>query len=284
MRIGLVGMGEMGFAFAQRFLGEGHTVVGYDPDRDRARAAAAAGVTVVADPAAVAQQSESVVILVVQTAEHVEQACFAVDGCLSTIAGKVLVVMSSLNPEIVQRVEREAEARDGQVVDATVGSGPQAALTGSLLVMLAGKPGARAAAGPALDVLADAPEVVGDSVGAGQVAKLITQVAMNVNMAGVVESIRIANHYGLDRTLLMRVIERSPGASYISGNWQFLAEVMKTHNVGNNHKDLRAILSRATDRDIETPVAAAAMYALRHEWPVSPHEFSLREEYRVGEQ
>jgi 3-hydroxyisobutyrate dehydrogenase-like beta-hydroxyacid dehydrogenase len=275
MRVGLLGIGEMGSAFARRLLTRGHEVVGYDPDPGRAKEARDTGVTLVGNALEVATQAQAVVILIVKTSAHAEQACFGPTGCLTAIEGKILLVMSSLDPDFVQRLESETEARGGRLVDATVGSGADAALSGSMLVMVSGDPQARAAADPVLTELADQPEVVGDWVGAAQVAKLITQVTMNVNMAGVVESIRIANCFGLDRKRMIRVIERSPGASFVSQNWQFLAEVMKPHNVANNHKDLRAALRQAIARDLETPVAAAAMYALRHEWPVSVEGFYL---------
>src|SRR5579862_4732814 len=78
-----------------------------------------------------------------------------------------------------------------------------------------------------------------------------------------------ANHFGLDLADTLRVVGRSPGASYISANWQFLAEVIKSHNLENIHKDLRALISRGIEGDLETPVAAAAIYSLRHDWPVA---------------
>jgi 3-hydroxyisobutyrate dehydrogenase-like beta-hydroxyacid dehydrogenase len=274
MRIGLLGIGEMGFAFAQRLIAQGHQVVGYDPDPSRSESARKADVTVAISPAEVARRADSVVILIVQTQEHAEKACLGPDGCLGEISTKVLLVMSSLNPEFVQQLERQAEARGGHLVDATVGSGAGDALKGSMLVMVAGKPQARALAEPVLDELADRPEVVGDRVGDAQVMKLITQVAMSVNMAGVVESIRIANHYALDRAETLRVVGRSPGASYISENWQFLTKVIRPHNVENMHKDLRALISRGVEGDLETPVVAAVMYSFRHDWPVAD-DFSL---------
>lgn len=274
MRIGLLGIGEMGFAFAQRLIAQGHQVVGYDPDPSRAESARKADVTVAGSPAEVARRADSVVIMIVQTREHAEKACLGPDGCLDKISTKVLLVMSSLNPEFVQQLEGRAEARGGHLVDATVGSGAGDALTGSMLVMVAGKPQARALAEPVLGELADRPEVVGDRVGDAQVMKLITQVAMTVNMAGVVESIRIANHYGLDRAETLRVVGRSPGASYICENWQFLTKVIRPHHVENMHKDLRALISRSVEGDLETPVAAAVMYSFRHDWPVAD-DFSL---------
>ena len=274
MRIGLLGMGEMGFAFAQRLTAQGHQVVGYDPDPSRSESARRAGVTVASSPAEVARRADSVVILIVQTQAHAEDACLGPDGALGEINTKVLLVMSSLNPEFVRQLEGQAEARGGHLVDATVGSGAGDARKGSMLVMVAGKPQARALAEPVLAELANRPEVVGDQVGYAQVMKLITQVAMSVNMAGVVESIRIANHFGLDRADTLRVVGRSPGASYISENWQFLTKVIKPHNVENIHKDLRALISRGVGGDLEMPVAAAAMYSLRHDWPVAD-DFSL---------
>src|SRR5260370_19138307 len=127
--------------------------------------------------------------------------------------------------------------------------------------MVAGKPQARALAEPVLGELADRPEVVGDRAGDAQVMKLITQVAMTVNMAGAVECLRIANHYSLDRAETLRVVGRSPGASYICENWQFLTEVIKPHNVENMHKDLRSLITRTAAAYLATPLAASSMYS-----------------------
>jgi 3-hydroxyisobutyrate dehydrogenase-like beta-hydroxyacid dehydrogenase len=274
MRVGLIGIGEMGSGCARRLIAQGYEVSGYDPDPARAEAARQAGVSVLADPAAVAKAADSVVILIVGTVEHAEAACLGPSGCLPEMSSKVLVVMSSLNPDAVQRLEKEAEARGGLLVDATMGSGQIQAGEGSMLVMVSGKPAATAAALPVISELADRPEIVGDWVGAAQVMKLITQITLNVNMVAMVESLRIANHFGLDRRQTVQVVGRSPGASYVSEHWRMLAEVMKPHNVGNNHKDLRAAARLAAENDIETPGLAAAMNAFRHEWPVDPGEFS----------
>lgn len=275
MRVGLIGMGEMGAGCARRLIAQGYEVSGCDPDSARAEAARQAGVSVLADPAAVAKAADSVVILIVGTVQHAEAACLGPAGCLPDMKSKVLVVMSSLNPDFVQRLEREAESRGGLLVDATMGSGQIQAAEGSMLVMVSGKPVARAAALPVLEELADHPEVVGDWAGAAQVMKMITQITLNVNMVAMVESIRLANHFGLDRRQTVKVVGRSPGASFVSENWPMLAEVMKPHNVGNNHKDLRAALRLAVDNDIETPGLAAATNAFRHEWPVDPDEYSF---------
>ena len=275
LRVGLVGLGEMGSAFARRLIAQGHEVVGFDPDPSRSDMARAAGVTVVGSPEEVARQAESVVILMVQTQGHADDACLGPNGCLGEIKTKVLLVMSSLSPAFVQMLEVETEARGGLLVDATVGSGADDALKGAMLVMVAGKPQARVIAEPVLRELADRPEVVGDRVGDAQVMKLITQVAMDVNMAGALECVRIANRFGIDRSQALHIIGRSPGASFISENWQRWVEVIKPHNVDNIHKDLRSMIGHALENDLETPVAAAAMYTMRHSWPVNPDEFHL---------
>ena len=268
-------MGEMGSAFARRLIEQGHEVVGFDPDPSRSDMARAAGVAAASSPEEVARRAESVVILMVQTQGHAEDACLGQSGCLREIGTKVLLVMSSLSPDFVQVLEAETEARGGLLIDATVGSGADEAVKGAMLVMVAGKLQARAIAEPVLRELADRLEIVGDRVGEAQVMKLITQVAMDVNMAGVLECIRIANHFGINRSQAVQIIGRSFGASFISENWQRWVEVIKPHNVDNIHKDLRSMISHAIENDLETPVAAAAMYTMRHSWPVNPDEFYL---------
>jgi 3-hydroxyisobutyrate dehydrogenase-like beta-hydroxyacid dehydrogenase len=266
MTVGVIGLGEMGHGVADRLCGRGHRVIGYEPSEARAAAAAELGVKLADSPREVAEGADAVVILLVGTAGHAEEACSGPDGGLAGIAGKTLVVMSSLNPHFVRELDDRARNAGGRLVDATLASGRTAARDGTMVVMTAGPADAMATAQPVLDELAGQVQHLGDRVGDAQTAKLLTQVMMCVNMTGMVEAMRLAAHLGVDPAAAARAICASPGGSFVTENWAFLRDYMKSQHVENNRKDLRAAIRLAVAGDVAVPVSTAALYALRSHW------------------
>ena len=262
----MIGLGEVGSAVAERLMGRGYSVVGYDPNPLRGESARAAGVSVVPDPGTVVELSDGPTILIVATAGQAIDACLGDSGAFARIESKLLIVMSSLNPPTVQLLDAEATRRGGMVLDSPLGGGAPAARTGTMSLMVAGSGSAVAGAKSVLGELASSVELVGEEPGLGQAMKLITQVALAVSMTGVNEALRLSRHYGLDRNTTLRSISASSAGSWVSSHWDLLISVMKPNNVGNVHKDLRAIIASAVESDISTPVAMAAMSVLRSTW------------------
>ncbi|MDV6271767.1 NAD(P)-dependent oxidoreductase [Rhodococcus globerulus] len=270
--VGVVGLGEMGLGVAYRLLSLGHQVFGCDTDSGRVRAAELEGVTIAATPEAVAAESDSVIVILVGSTSQAAAACYGTQGCLANIAAKTLLVMSSLDPRFVQQLESATEAAGGQLVDATLASGYEAARAGTMLAMVAGKPAAIRSVESILNQLVATAEHFGDRAGSGQEAKFITQVTMSVNMTAMIEAMRLADYFELDPITILRTIDASPGGSFISGNWDFLRGYMKANHIENNHKDLRAAISAAIDADVSVPVTSASLHALRAHWLSNPQE------------
>jgi 3-hydroxyisobutyrate dehydrogenase-like beta-hydroxyacid dehydrogenase len=176
--------------------------------------------------------------------------------------------MSTLDPETVCQFDDLARTGGGRLLDAPCGGGAPAASTGTMSVMAAGESLALDQASPILSALADRIEVVGGTCGLGQAAKLVTQVALAVNLTALVEVLQIAAGYGIGAEAALAAVTASSGGSWASAHWELLSMSMREHNVEVIHKDLRAILGRATERDLFVPVGVAAMNSLRHTWPV----------------
>jgi 3-hydroxyisobutyrate dehydrogenase-like beta-hydroxyacid dehydrogenase len=270
LSVGIIGLGEMGYASAERLTGKSCTVVGFDPDRERAAAARRLGVTIADSPAAVVSGCSGPVLLNVGTITHAETAWHGADGALTRIDGRTLVLMSTFSKPAVQRMAAEARAAGGHLLDATHSGSRPAARTGTLVFWLAGDPTALDAARPVLELLGEQLHVVGAEPGMAQVVKLINAVGLAVSMTAVAEMIAMAQVHGIDDTRLMSVIELSSGSNYVTTNWDWVEPMITTHNVENLCKDLRAALVEATEADLSTPVTAAAAYALRSTWPRVP--------------
>src|SRR5262245_14195209 len=120
MKIGLVGLGRMGSAMAQRLRHEGFEVVGWDHDENATRAAAEHSVSIAAGAQAVAAGSE--VVMSVITEDDGVRGLFAGDaGFLGAdVAGKLFIEMSTLRPVTARELAPMVETRGARLIDSPV--------------------------------------------------------------------------------------------------------------------------------------------------------------------
>jgi 3-hydroxyisobutyrate dehydrogenase-like beta-hydroxyacid dehydrogenase len=268
--VGIIGLGEMGLAIANRLISQGFMTVGYDPATERYSPAEAAGVRIRSSPAAVADECDGPLLLNVGTDAHVGSAWREPGGALSSMKARTLVVMSTLSPGSVQALSDEAQAVGGFVVDAPhTGSSP-AALSGNLIIWLSGDTKAIEGVRPVLDKLASATHVIGPRPGMAQAVKLINAMGLAINLMAVAEMLSVAQQHGIDGEILMRVIEGGSGSSWVTSAMPGVASFLTEHHISNLHKDLRAVMLDATRGGYPMPVTSAAMHSLRYTWPREP--------------
>ncbi|HWB96791.1 MAG TPA: NAD(P)-binding domain-containing protein, partial [Bryobacteraceae bacterium] len=136
MKIGFLGLGNMGAAMARNLLKAGHTVTAYNRSRARAEALATEGALVAATPAEAA--GGEVVISMLADDHAVEAAVWGPDGILPALArGAVHVSSSTISPALSERMA-EAHRQAGQLyVAAPVLGRPEAAAAAKLFVLAA---------------------------------------------------------------------------------------------------------------------------------------------------
>ena len=265
--VGLIGLGEMGFAMGARLIDQGHAVVGFDPDATRSEAAAAIGVRLCPSPAAVAADSDQVVLCNVRTEADLDSAWRGPDGALTAIKGRVMAVMSTFGPRAVELAAREAAAGGGSVVDAPhTGSSP-AARTGELIIWLAGNGDDLATIRPVMDTLASATHVIGDRPGMAQAVKLINAMGLAINLSAVTEMLAVAELHGVDGKLALRVMAGGSGSSWVTSAMPGLAGYLTAHHISNLLKDLRAAVGEAMQAGYPMPVTSASMNTIGLSWP-----------------
>ncbi len=277
--VGVLGLGELGGNIARRLVACGFEVYGFDPNPDVCTSATTDGIVVEQAPRAVVAAADGPTILVVGTVQHAQDACRS-EGTLDAVAGKLLLVMSTLDPETVQELDTVVREHAGRLLDAPCAGGVHAARNGQLSIMLAGDPASLAVAQPVLDCLGTRHQVVSEQPGMAQVMKLVTQIAMTINMAGVHESLAVAEHYRLERSIVLDCISASSGASRMSERWDCFSAHTKSHNVEVITKDLRVIVGRARAASIALPVAETTLAQFADMW--LPHEDAVKPDNAVA--
>ena len=253
--VGVIGLGNMGSAFASNLVQHGFDVVGYDPDAGRAAALTQAGGRPLASAAAVGNAAPVVITSLPSSAALdavVDElaACEAADG--------VLLEMGTL--EITAK-EAAAQRVAGRftVLDCPVsGTGAQAR-TADIAVYASGDRSAYDRALPALQGFSRAQYYVG-AFGTGMQVKFIANLLVTIHNVAAAEAITLARRAGLDLDMLLDVISQGAGTSRM---FEVRGPVMASQsydqssaNIEIFKKDLGLINQFAADLDCPVPLLA----------------------------
>jgi hypothetical protein len=191
--VGVIGLGLMGSAIAQRLIETGHTVAGYDIVAAKLASTAEHGVRPCGSPAEVVHASD-IVLMSVTSTKAVEEVVLGTSGVVSAagLNGKILVDHSTTEINTTERVATALKRSANMVfVDAPVSGGPAAAASGTLAIMAGGEATAIACIRPVMEQLGKLTHM--GSVGAGQATKLVNQTLVLTNYCVLAEALRLAS-------------------------------------------------------------------------------------------
>jgi 3-hydroxyisobutyrate dehydrogenase len=264
-RIGFIGLGLMGQAFARRLVACGYPVTGYDVVADKMRAAEALGVRPAGSAADVARASDQLHVCVM-TKDDLAAAVFGADGIAAGGApGKLVVDHSTTEVGVTKAFAERLAAEAGMGwVDAPVSGGPPAAAAGTLAIMAGGSEDDFARARPVLEDLGQCTRM--GEVGAGQTTKMVNQVlvlnnycilaeALALAEAGGVEAARIPDALGAGyagSTMLQKLYPRLVARDFAPAGYAFQAL-----------KDLNMLQSLAKELNVPVPMSAQATSLFR---------------------
>lgn len=266
MNIGIVGIGRMGAAMATRLLGLGHQVTVWNRSPAKAQALASSGATVAATPRALAEGCD-VILSILADAPAVEAAYFGPEGVGSgSLAGKLVIEMSTLRPETQQSLAGRLKALGAAVVECPVGGTVGPARDGKLLGFAGGSAEDFARAKPVLEQLCRRVEHVG-AAGAGAAMKLAINLPLLVYWQALGEALAIIRPLGLDPTRVMDILaDTSGGPNVLKVRGATIAKVMAggdpgpvTFDVDLIRKDLRTMIEEAAALGATLPVTQRAL-------------------------
>lgn len=177
MRVGFIGVGNIGTPMAGQLLTAGHTVVIHDVRPEAGASLLEAGATWAASPHDVAAQCEVVATCLPGPAE-MEQVTLGPDGILQGIQpGSLYMDHTTNDPMLVRRVHTVFDAKGVAMIDAAVSGGMEGAQSRDLLVMVGGDEAAFQRARPLLDALAKRVMYTGE-IGCGCICKIMHNCAV----------------------------------------------------------------------------------------------------------
>ena len=195
-KIGFIGLGIMGKPMAKNLLKAGKSLVVFDVAASVVDEIVKAGAEKAASPADVASASD-IVITMLPNSPHVREVVSGKDGILSVVKkGQIVVDMSSIAPLVSRELCGLLEAKGADMLDAPVSGGQEKAEKGTLAIMVGGKEEVYNKVKDILDLMGKSNYVAG--IGAGQIAKLVNQTIVGINIAAVAEGMSLAEKAGVD--------------------------------------------------------------------------------------
>lgn len=266
VRVGIIGVGNMGLAMAGRLIEQGWQVMVRDIEPARERMAEGLGARVCASPAAVAAVADRVVICVVD-ARQAESVLFDPhEGVASQENKPCIVLCPTIAPDQTESIARRLAAVGLPCVDAPMSGGPLRARAGRMSLMVSCDDALFERHSALLRALADPVFRVGPRAGDGARTKLVNNLLAAINLAGAAQALALAERVGLDPGRTLAVIEQSSGQSWICSDRlprAIAGDLAPRAHTSLLDKDVRLALGMAAAAgfDVSVGAAAAALFA-----------------------
>jgi len=218
MRVGFIGLGQMGGPMSAHVLAAGHDLIVHDIRPDAAAHLIAAGARW-ADTPRQAADGREIVITSLPGPRQVEEVLLGQDGLLDGLEpGAIWADMSTSVPAVADLVRQRAEPRGVRVIDAPVSGMTAGAKAGTLQIFVGGDEPDYLTARPVLEAMGDPARIrhVGQH-GAGYTVKLMLNLLWFAHLCATAEALSIGVGAGVDLAVLRDSLLVSPAAS------QFLA-------------------------------------------------------------
>ncbi len=265
MKLGFIGVGNMGNPMANNLLKAGHTLQVHDVRPEAAANLLQDGAVWTESPEAAAYEAEAVYLSLPMPA-HVEQVVLDADGVLAGMTkGKTIVDMSTNSPSVVQSLAEKCEARGVHFLDAPVSGGVRGARKGTLAIMVGGRREVYESCEATLKSMGSNVFHVG-AVGTGNVAKLVNNMLAFVHMMGGAEALILGAKAGVDPNVLWKIVKASSGNSFVweSGTRAILRDrLAPTFTIDLACKDIGLAAQLADELDVPLTMAASAQALLK---------------------
>jgi 3-hydroxyisobutyrate dehydrogenase len=260
--VAFLGLGVMGYPMAGHLAKRGgHTLTVYNRTTAKAEAWVTAndGGTVALTPADAAKNADFV-FCCVGNDDDLRAVTTGPNGAFSTMRpGTIFIDNTTASADVARELAAAATAHGFHFLDAPVSGGQAGAENGQLTVMVGGDAAAFATAQPVIAHFAKMVNLIGPS-GAGQLTKMVNQIAIAGLVQGLAEAIHFGKSAGLDIAAVMDTISKGAAQSWqMENRWKSMdaGKFDFGFAVDWMRKDLGIVLDEARRNGASLPVTAA---------------------------
>jgi len=234
MKIGFIGLGNMGNPMCRNLLKGGHSVKAYDVVPELLKKLKDAGCEAATSAGDCARGVE-LVITMLPSSPHVRSVYTSSTGVLAAIApGTPLIDCSTIDPLTAREMAFEAKAKGCPMIDAPVSGGVGGAEAGTLTFMVGGEASDYERMKPVLQAMGKNIVHCGGA-GNGQVAKICNNMMLAIEMIATSEGMTLAAKLGMDPKIFASIVNTSSGRCWSSDTYNPYPGVLENVPASRNY-------------------------------------------------
>ena len=258
--IGFIGLGNMGLPMALHLCKAGYSLLVCSRNKDSEKAVVESGGTSVASYAELAGRSDIVITIVPADAEILELYT-SENGLIQNMRdGTVCIDMTSARGMTKKMIASHAEKlqKNIEVIDAPVSGGVTGAQAGTLTVITGCKRELFDQHKQIFDAFGKKIIYTGD-LGTASDIKMINQILYAVHTSITSEVLCVADHLGIDKQILLDVVNESSGNSFVTKNVAYVNMLTGDHTAGFRlelmKKDIGLFTETARQNHMFSPIS-----------------------------
>lgn len=202
MKVGFIGLGNMGSAMARNLIKAGHTLSVYNRTRSRTEPFASLGARIVETPGEAAADAEVLITMLADDAA-VEGVIFARGNTIQALSpGAVHISMSTISVRLSRRLAEAHRERKQPYIAAAVFGRPDVAAAGKLWVVAGGSSESVESCQLLFDAIGQRTFLAGEEAHTANAIKLAGNFVITTVIESLAEAFAFIRKSGVDPTLL----------------------------------------------------------------------------------
>jgi 3-hydroxyisobutyrate dehydrogenase-like beta-hydroxyacid dehydrogenase len=260
MKVGFIGLGNMGSAIARNLIKAGHTLTVYNRTRSRAEAFASLGASIAEGPAEAAADREALITMLADDAA-VEDVIFSPGNAIETLpAGAVHISMSTISVGLSRRLAESHREKQQHYLAAPVLGRPDAAAAAKLFIIAAGPAEQIERCRPLFDAIGQKTFLAGEEAHAANVIKLATNFLLTTLIESLGEAFAFGRKFGVDPHTFLDILTGSVFTAPVYQIYGGMIASDKFEPAGFKlplgFKDNRLLLAAAEEAAVPMPMAS----------------------------
>lgn len=260
MKVGFIGLGNMGSGMAQNLIKAGHTLNVYNRTQSRAESLQSLGASVAKTPAEAASDVE-VLITMLSDDHALEQVIFTAGNAIDSLPSDAIhISMSTISVALSRRLVDAHKKKNQHYVAAPVFGRPEAAAAAKLFIVAAGSSKDIERCKALFDAMGQKTFYVGEDAPAATLIKIAGNFLITCVIESLAESFALIRKSGIAPNKFLEVLTESLFAAPIYRNYGKMIADDKFEPVGFKlplgMKDNRLLLKAAEDLAVPMPIAS----------------------------
>ena len=260
MKIGFIGLGNMGSGMARNLINAGHDLTVYNRTRSRAEPFASLGAAIAKTPGDAAADREALITMLADDAA-VEEVIFSTGNAVESLpAGAVHISASTISVALSRRLAESHREKNQEYLAAPVFGRPDAAAAAKLFIVVAGRAEQIKQCQPLFDAMGQKTFKLGEEAHTANVIKLGGNFLLSTVIESLAEAFALGRKYGVEAQTFLEILTNSLFQVPVYKGYGGMIASDKFEPAGFKmplgFKDNRLVLAAAEEAAVPMPMAS----------------------------